>query len=350
MKFNTMDNTSSGALITNTLALFSFLASVLASPISTPDAPNSLASKSTCTIGHCGLSGTCFKEGSCFGINIFNPDWSHCAICSCPGQAFGGRTDPTCIMDQDCLTVQLGTKPDPCAHKGHRYGGREASADPAPQRDGGVIAKYSTNPNIEAPANIPESIPFTNYLASRQPEGPAIDPDALEKLSEAKPESHILHERDELMKEYARLIDDGPGGPVLPDAAMMERLRSITHPEKRACYTVENGNIVSGACDTAENKIDIDSDVEADLKRRGGCFTVENGVIVEKRGGCGTVEPDVEAAVDPLAEGDPRDPLATVEKRVGCFVEEDGMVYAEPGCDYPDRGVGPPFPVTEGDP
>ncbi|OBT79313.1 hypothetical protein VF21_01861 [Pseudogymnoascus sp. 05NY08] len=388
MKFNTMDNTSSAALLTNTLALFSLLASVLASPISTPDAPNSLASKSTCTIGHCGLSGTCFKEGSCFGINIFDPDWSHCAICSCPGQAFGGRTDPTCVMDQDCLNVQLGSKPDPCANKGHRYGGREASANPAPQRDGGVVDKYSTNPNIEAPANIPESTPFTNYLASRQPEGPAIDPDVLEKLREAKPESHILHGRDELMEEYARFIDDGPGGPATPDAAMMERLRSITHPEKRACYTVENGDIVSSACGTVENNVDVngdvnadvdadlkkrggcftvengvivekrggcgttelDADIDADLKKRGGCFTVENGVIVEKRGGCGTVEPDVEAAVDPVAEGDSRDPLGTVEKRVGCFVEEDGMVYAEPSCDYPDRGVGPPFPLVEGDP
>lgn len=260
-------------------------------------------------------------------------------------------------MDTDCLNVQLGNKPDPCGHKGHQYGGREASANPAPQRDGGVIDKYATKPNIKAPANIPESMPFTGYLASRS----TIEVDALEKLRDAKPESHVLNERDELMKEYARLIDDGPGGPVIPDAAMMERLRSITHPGKR----------------------------DVDVNKRGGCFTVENGVMVEKRGGCGSVGPDVEgdprdplaavaegvprdplAAVaegdprDPLAavaegdprdpltavaEGDPRDPLAAAAKRVGCFVREDGIVYARPNCDDPNRGTGPPFPVAEGD-
>ncbi|OBT42756.1 hypothetical protein VE00_06605 [Pseudogymnoascus sp. WSF 3629] len=455
MKLKTTDNTPSGALLTNTLALFSFLATVLASPISTPDTPNSLASKSGCVLGKCGLAGKCFKEGSCFGVNIFDPDWSHCSYCSCPGRGFGGRTDPTCVMDTDCLNVQLGNTPDPCGHKGHQYGGRAASANPAPQRDGGVIDKYATKPNIKAPSNIPESIPFTNYLASRS----TIEADAVEKLRDAKPESHVLNERDELMKEYARLIDDGPSGPVIPDAAMMARLRSITHPGKRGCYTVENGAMVErrGACDTVENNTDIDGDVDADvdvdLKKRGGCFTVENGVIVEKRGGCGSVEPDVEggprdpltavaegdprdplvavaegdprdplaavaegdprdplaavekrggcftvengvivekrggcgsvgpdvegdprdplAAVaegdprdpltavaegdprDPLAavvEGDPRDPLAAVEKRVGCFVREDGIVYARPNCDDPNRGTGPPFPVAEGDP
>lgn len=271
-------------------------------------------------------------------------------------------------MDTDCLNVQLGNSPDPCRHKGLRYRGREASANTAPQRDGGVIDKYATNRNIEAPANIHESIPFTNYLASRS----TIEADDLENIWESKPESHVLNERDELMKEYACLIDDGPGGPVIPDAAMMERLRSITHPGKRACYTVENGAIVEkrGDCGTMENNTDIDgdvdADVDADLKKRGGCFTVENGVIVEKRGGCGSVEPDVEgdprdplAAVaegdprDPLtavAKGDPRDPLAAVEKRVGCFVREDGIVYARPNCDDPNRGTGPPFPVAEGDP
>lgn len=285
-------------------------------------------------------------------------------------------------MDTDCLNVQLGNTPDPCGHKGHQYGGRAASANPAPQRDGGVIDKYATKPNIKAPSNIPESIPFTNYLASRS----TIEADAVEKLRDAKPESHVLNERDELMKEYARLIDDGPSGPVIPDAAMMARLRSITHPGKRGCYTVEveNGAMVErrGACDTVENNTDIDGDVDADvdvdLKKRGGCFTVENGVIVEKRGGCGSVGPDVEgdprdplAAVaegdprdplvavaegdprDPLAavaEGDPRDPLAAVEKCVGCFVREDGIVYARPNCDDPNRGTGPPFPVAEGDP
>ncbi|OBT52705.1 hypothetical protein VE04_06543 [Pseudogymnoascus sp. 24MN13] len=374
MKFKPMDSTPSEALLTNSLALFSFLASVLASPILIPDAPNSLSSKSSCVLGKCGLSGQCFKAGSCFGINIFDPDWSHCSICSCPGQGFNGRTDPTCVMDTGCLTVQLGTKQDPCAHKRHQYEGREASANPAPQRDGGVIDKYPTNPNIEAPANIPESTPFTSYLARRS----TIEADALEKIEQLKPESHVLHERDEFMKEYARLIDDGPGGPVTPDAAMMERLRSITHPGKRACYTVENGAIVSSACGTVDNNGDIDAGVDAnvnvDVKKRGGCFTVENGVIVEKRGGCGSVEPDVEGDPrDPLTPEDPLaavekrggcftiengviiekrggDPLAAVEKRVGCFVKENGIVYAQPNCDDPNRGVGPPFPLAEGDP
>ncbi|OBT95865.1 hypothetical protein VE01_06038 [Pseudogymnoascus verrucosus] len=360
MKFKPMDSTPSEALLTNSLALFSFLASVLASPILIPDAPNSLSSKSSCVLGKCGLSGQCFKAGSCFGINIFDPDWSHCSICSCPGQGFNGRTDPTCVMDTGCLTVQLGTKPDPCAHKRHQYEGREASANPAPQRDGGVIDKYPTNPNIEAPTNIPESTPFTSYLARRS----TIEADALEKNEQLKPESHVLHERDEFMKEYARLIDDGPGGPVTPDAAMMERLRSITHPGKRACYTVENGAIVSSACGTVDNNGDIDAgvdaDVNVDVKKRGGCFTVENGVIVEKRGGCGSVEPDVEGdprdpltAVaegdprDPLvavAEGDPRDPLAAVEKRGGCFTIENGVIIEKRG------GCGFVKPVVEGDP
>ncbi|KFZ07029.1 hypothetical protein V501_06844 [Pseudogymnoascus sp. VKM F-4519 (FW-2642)] len=348
MKFKPMDSTPSEALLTNSLALFSFLASVLASPILIPDAPNSLSSKSSCVLGKCGRAGTCFKAGSCFGINIFDPDWSHCSICSCPGQGFNGRTDPTCVMDTDCLTVQLGTKPDPCAHKGHQYGGREASANPAPQRDGGVIEKYPTNPNIEAPANIPESIPFTSYLARRS----TIEADALEKIEQSKPESHVLHGRDELMKEYARLIDDGPGGPITPDAAMIKRLRSITHPEKRACYTAENGAIVSSPCGTVDNNGDVDADVDADvdvnLKKRGGCFTVENGVIVEKRGGCGSVGPDVEGDPrDPLtaiAEGDPRDPLAAVEKRGGCITVENGLIIEKRG------GCGSVEPNVEGDP
>ena len=94
MKFNTMDNTPSGALLTNILAMFSFLVSVLASPISTAGEANSLAAKANCILGSCDLGGKCFKANSCFGVNLFDPDWSHCGICNCPGQAFGGRTDP----------------------------------------------------------------------------------------------------------------------------------------------------------------------------------------------------------------------------------------------------------------
>ena len=308
-------------------------------------------------------------------------------------------------MDTECLNVQLGNRPDPCAHKGNRVAGREASPDPAPQRDGGVIDHYSTHPDIKELDNIPESLAISNYLSSL-PKGSYVDPEILKKLRDTLPQSHVLKGRSDLMNEFARLVDDGPGGPVTPDAAMMERLRSISHPEKRGgCYTVENGVVVEkrGGCSTLEGGIDIDDELDVDLRKRGGCYTVENGVVVEKRGGCGSVENgidvdgelevnihkrggcytvengvtvekrggcgSVENNVDIDGELDVSlherggcftiengvrvekpggcgsvelEVEAGVEKRVGCFVLEDGVVYAKPNCNGANH-EGPPY-------
>lgn len=246
-------------------------------------------------------------------------------------------------MDTDCLNVQLGNRPDPCAHKNRlasapEIAGREASADPEPQRgDDGATYPYSANPNIKAPAIIPETISISNYLASL-PDGFSIDPDVLEKIRQKLSPSHVLDERSELMSEFARLVDDGPSGPVIPDAAIMERLRPITHPEKRGgCYTVENGVTVEkrGGCG------DIGVDIEA--KKRGGSVTIENGVAVEKLGGCGTAETEIDADGEVDVNLDKRggsgEPSVEVgaEKPVGCFVEEDGVVYAKPDCTAKDH-------------
>lgn len=270
-------------------------------------------------------------------------------------------------MDTECLNVQLGNRPDPCARKGNQFAGREASPDPALQRDGGVIDPNSTNPDIEEPDNIPESLAISNYIASL-PKGSYIDPEIPKKLRDTLPQSHVVNKRDELMSEFARLIDDGPSGPVTPDTAMMERLGPISHPEKRGgCYTVENGVVVEkrGGCGTVEGDIDIDGELDVDLRKRGGCYTVENGVVVEKRGGCGSVEDgidvDGELEVNIHKRGGcytiengvvvekrggcgsvELEVEATVEKRVGCFVLEDGVVYAKPNCNGANY-EGPPY-------
>lgn len=304
-------------------------------------------------------------------------------------------------MDTECLNVQLGNRPDPCAHKGNRVAGREASPDPAPQRDGGVIDPNSTHPNIKELDNIPESLAVSNYLSSL-PKGSYVDPEILKKLRDTLPQSHVLNERSDLMNEFARLVDDGPGGPVTPDAAMMERLRPISHPEKRGgCYTVENGVTVEkrGGCGSVEDGIDVDGELEVNIHKRGGCYTVENGDVVEKRGGCGTVEDiiDIDGELDVSlhqrggcytvengvrierrggcgdidVDGDLEVNLhrrggcftiengvrvekrggcgsveleveATVEKRVGCFVEENGVVYAKHNCNGANH-EGPPY-------
>ncbi|KFZ10878.1 hypothetical protein V502_07873 [Pseudogymnoascus sp. VKM F-4520 (FW-2644)] len=329
MKFNTMDNTLSVVLFTNILTLFSFLATVLASPILTAGAANSLAPKAACILGSCELGRLCYKAGSCFGVNLFNQDWSHCSICACPSQAFGGRTDPKCVMDIECLNVQLGNRPDPCAHKANRVAGREASPDPAPQRDGGLIDPNSTHPNIKELENIPESLAISNYLSSL-PKGSYVDPEILKKLRDTLPQSHVVKERSDLINEFARLVDDGPGGPVTPDAAMMERLRPISHPEKRGgCYTVENGVVVEkrGGCGTVEGDIDIDGELEVNIHKRGGCYTVENGVVVEKRGGCGDIDVDGELDVN-------------LHKRGGCYTVENGVtVEKRGGCGTAENNI-----------
>ncbi|KAL5353784.1 hypothetical protein ACLOAV_001826 [Pseudogymnoascus australis] len=323
MKFNAMDNTPSGAPFTNMLALFSFLASVIANPILTSGAANSLAPRANCRLGTCGLGIQCFKANSCVGVNLLDPNWTHCSICSCPGRAYGGRTDPTCIVDTECLNVQLGNRPDPCGHKGHLVGGREASPEPAPQKgNGGVIDPNAINKNI--PDKIPYSTTTADHIASL-PEGSDIDPDILKNIKDELAESFAVNARSDLMNEFARLVDDGPGGPITPDAAMLERLRPISHPENHGgCYTVKNGVTVEkrGGCSNVEDDIDIDSDIDVDLRKRGGCYTVENGVTVEKRGGCGTAEGDID--VDAGLDID-------LHKRSGCYTVEKGVVVEKRG-------------------
>ncbi|KFY13225.1 hypothetical protein V492_03402 [Pseudogymnoascus sp. VKM F-4246] len=479
MKLDTMGSTPRGVSFTNALVLFSFLASVLASPILTTRGPN-------CKLSTCELGRQCFKAGSCFGINLFDPDWSHCKICACPSQAFGGRTDPQCVMDIECLNVQLGNRPDPCAKKASEAVPEIASREVGPQTgDDGTIDPFSAKPNIKAPANITALNDILNYLKNL-PEGSSIDPEVLKKLSEALqaanlsgrtaidlfsanpnikartdiaalneilnylknlpegssidpevlkrlrealkaanltgradidpfsanrnikartdigefieiikyinslpegasidpevlkrlsdgvpgsnilngrtdidpevldklrqslPPTHVLNERTvtpELMEEFARLIDDGPNGPITPDAAMMERLRPITHPgdfedtidievpvsvdlkKRGGCYTVENGAIVEkrGGCGNINDDIDVDIPVNVNLKTRGGCYTVDNGVVVEKRGGCGNIEDAIDAdiAVD-----------VGLKKRGDCYTVENGVVVEKRGgCD-----------------
>ncbi|KFX93876.1 hypothetical protein O988_06598 [Pseudogymnoascus sp. VKM F-3808] len=329
MKFNTIGNTPIGVLLANTLAVSSLVASVVASPILIPG--TALTSKKSCIFGSCGLGNRCRKENSCVGINLFDQDWSHCQTCACPSQVFGGRTDPTCVMDYDCLNVQLGNRPDPCAQTMRRaapspeIADHEASADPVLQSAAGVRGDGVIDP-IDPNAKLPD---FKKYLASTSQRSP-IEPDdvgaaALERLRDSLPPSHVIRKRSELMDEFARLVDDGPSGPVAPDAAMMERLRSITHPEKRGgCYTVENGVAVEkrGGGGLREDDDSIGATVDIDLRKRGGCYTVENGVIVEKRGGCGSEELDAET---------------NVEKRSGCFIKKDGVLYVDPDCGVPNH-------------
>ncbi|KFY14876.1 hypothetical protein V491_05873 [Pseudogymnoascus sp. VKM F-3775] len=366
MKFDTLDNTRNGAMFTNILALFSFLASVLASTLASPilntREVNSIASKSDCILGACGLGDQCFKANSCFGVNLFNPDWSHCKICACAGQAFGGRVDPKCVIDTECLNVQLGNHPDPCAQK--------VRSEEAPE-----IESREASSNSQLLRSDIDEYPGFKEFHSDLPQGSVIDPDDMKRIGESLPPSHIVDERSELMDEFARFIDDGPGGPIIPDAAMMERLRPISHPAKRGgCYTFENGVVVQkrGGCGTVNNDIDIDAD--ANIHKRGGCYTVENGVVVDKRGGCSTVETNTDVDADTDAEVnvdlDNRGGCYTiengvrveklggcgsvdleveagVEKRVGCVVQENGIVYARPDCNDPNRGTGPPFPGAE---
>ncbi|KFY75832.1 hypothetical protein V498_09905 [Pseudogymnoascus sp. VKM F-4517 (FW-2822)] len=327
MKLNTMDNTPSGALFTNMLALFSFLASVIANPILTSGAANSLAPRANCRLGTCGLGIQCFKANSCVGVNLLAPNWTHCSICSCPGRAYGGRTDPTCIVDTECLNVQLGNRPDPCGHKGHLVGGREASPEPAPQKgNGGVIDPNAIIKNI--PDKIPYSTTTADHIASL-PEGSYIDPDILKNIKDELAESLALNARSDLMNEFARLVDDGPGGPITPDAAMLERLRPISHPEEHGgCYTVKNGVTVEkrGGCSNVKDDIDIDSDIDVDLRKRGGCYTVENGVVVEKRGGCENLKDHISIMNDIDGDLD-----VNIHKRGGCYTVENGVIVEKRG-------------------
>jgi hypothetical protein len=208
---------------------------------------------------------------------------------------------------------------------------REASADPVLQRAAGVRGDGVVDP-IDPNAKLPD---FKNYLASASQRSPTEPNDAdaatLQMLRDALPPSHIIRKRSELMDEFARLVDDGPSGPFTPDAAMMERLRSITHPEKRGgCYTVENGVTFEkrGGCGQRNDDDNIDATVDIDLRKRGGCYTIENGVAVEKRGGCGKedvndltdVDDDVNADVD-----------VTLGKRGGCYTVENGAIVEKRG-------------------
>ncbi|KFY00367.1 hypothetical protein V490_01390 [Pseudogymnoascus sp. VKM F-3557] len=336
MKVNTMNNTPIGVLLANTLAVSSLVASVVASPILTPG--TALTSKKSCIFGSCGLGNRCRKENSCVGINLFDQDWSHCQTCACPSQVFGRRTDPTCVMDYDCLNVQLGNRPDPCAQTMRRaapspeIADREASADPVLLRAAGVRGDGVIDP-VDPNAKLPD---FKKYLASTSQRSP-IEPDdvdaaAIERLRDSLPPSHVIRKRSELMDEFARLIDDGPSGPVTPDAAMMERLRSITHPEKRGgCYTIENGVAVEkrGGCgkEDVNDLIDVDADVDADgdldFRKRGGCYTTENGVAVEKRGGCGLKEDGIDLGTDLDVD--------VLRKRGACYAIENGAIVEKHG-------------------
>lgn len=146
--------------------------------------------------------------------------------------------------------------------------GLEASVHPKlPRGDDGTVNSFAINSNTD------EKYLYFKEFHSDLPENSAIDPDDLKRIGDSLLPSHIIDERSELMDEFARFIDDGPAGPITPDAAMMERLRSITHPGKRGgCYTFENGVVVEkrGGCGTLDTNTDVDADVNVDLNKRGG--------------------------------------------------------------------------------